>query len=83
MSIKIELAAGDQAAVRGELDRGAAVAAKLDDVARLEVGQLGESQVDTAQLDGQRDRHVERSRRRGCGWVAGRSLADSCEGLPG
>ena len=44
-----------------ELDRSAAVAAELDDVAGLQFGELIERQIDAAQLDRQRDRHVERS----------------------
>ena len=43
----------------------AAVAVELDDVAGLQVGQLGERQVDPAQLDGERDRHVEGAGGRG------------------
>ena len=60
-----QLAASNQPSVRRQLDGGAAVAVELDHVARLQIGQLGQRQVDPAQLDGQGDRHVERRRRPG------------------
>ena len=61
-----QLAAGHQSPVGRQLDRGAAVAVELDDVAGLQIGQLGERQVDPAELDGQGDRHVEGAGGRRC-----------------
>ena len=55
-----QLAASDKAAVGCELDGFAAVAAQLDKIARLQVGQTTERQVDPPEFDGQSDRDVKR-----------------------
>src|SRR5271157_1498986 len=62
-----QLTPGDEAAVGRQLDGFAAVAAQLDQVARSEVGQSAEGQVDPPELDGQGDRDVERRDRGGRG----------------